>query len=208
MKVFCLLLLTWTTVGCTHRTESQPYPPDHELFPLVIKALSDSTTGELRVDPRPLNPDPRLVVLEQSLADVAPTAVTSPNGPLLEVDEALIKRRTEVLATLGVLIGDALSDNLCSGAMVAPSPGTDHAKKTNCPPTEYRSAVVALPRQGGVFWPGNVDERDRNDGDVWSVRVITQDVGPTGKVAVTIDYVFIRKGTWRLVEARPLFILE
>jgi hypothetical protein len=204
----CILLLACASTACVRRTGSQPYFPDHELFPLVVQMLRDSTAGELRVDPRPLKPDPSLVMLDARLDEIAPTAVTAPGGPLLTTDSSFVKRRETILAGLRISITDALRNNECPGALAAPLPAIEKDKLENCPRIIFGGAIIAVPRPGGVFWPGNFDERADDKGDVWSVRVIRQDIGPNGLIAVALDYVFVREGTWRFIHIRHLFIIE
>jgi hypothetical protein len=53
--------------------------------------------------------------------------------------------------------------------------------------------VVAIPRRGGAYWPGNRDERAQYaNREVYSVRVIERDLRPEGSVEVSSDYVFER----------------
>jgi hypothetical protein len=83
-------------------------------------------------------------------------------------------------------------------------------KRSHCPAESLRAVLVALPRQGGAYWPQNFDERPKYDGrDVWSVRVIVKTLSPNGQVERSADYVFERvKDAWVLLERRLVLIVE
>jgi hypothetical protein len=205
----CAIFVALALTACVHRVPPQPTALDADLFPLVVEQLlREATRPELRIDPRPLKPDPGLVTLDSMVQEVAPTQVGAPGGPLLTLDGEVGARRKKVLSSLRIPITDALLDDRCPGALVAPLPESDAAKRERCPAMDYRSVMIAVPRAGGVYWPGNFDERANDKGEVWSVRVIRQDVGPAGKVAAASDYVFVREAGWRFVKKELLFILE
>ena len=204
-----LVLLVCLTTGCVHSTQSTPYSADDELFALVVEELlADSTWGELRVDPRPLKPDPAILMLHTGLDEAAPRSLTAPGGPLLSGDSTMVKERQRILAAKRVPAYDAFKYHLCSGALAPRPPEAVNVNDEQCPSTEFRSAIIAMPRRGGVFVPGRFDERAADEGDVWSVRVITQDLGPRGSVGGAFDYVFKRDGSWRLVKEELLYIVE
>jgi hypothetical protein len=71
--------------------------------------------------------------------------------------------------------------------------------------------AIALPREGGVYWPNNFDERTKYAGRlVWSVRVISRSVGPRASSEGSADYLFELRGgsEWVFLERRGLLIVD
>jgi len=173
--------------------DSARLPADTTLFAAVVHFLEDDPTGApLRVDPRPLRPDPALVTLHD--VTVVPERVDPEvqARPFADVDAAVVARRSELIERLGRLETDALADARCPGVLVPPGPAVAERRRRHCP-TEgsYRSAALALPRPGPPYWPGNVDERARYAGvDVVSVRVIIRHLSEAGSSERSMDYVF------------------
>ena len=184
---------------------------DLELFEAVLRhMLADSIRPELRVDPRPLRDDPRLVSLHR--VDVIPERwhPDAASAPLANASAELIDARIRVLTRLRIGHTDAIRDARCPGIMTL-SPQDDSLKLAFCPRADHRSVIVGLARAGGPYWPGNIDERRKyGDTTAFSVRVIQRNVGPRGSVELSSDYVFIKiaGSQWQLSEWRPLLIVE
>lgn len=209
----CLLLIT--LAGCTPRLaavgETRVADADGALFAAVLGELvRDSTGGDLRVDPRPLRPDPSLVVLEDVGAPAGRIAPETWKEPLLGSAEGTIRHRESVLASLKYTIADGLHPPRCPGALLAPSPEKEVLRLQFCPGTPYRIVMMATPRAGGIFWPGNRDERSEYTGrNVVSVRVIVTHMTPSGRNQVAMDFVFERKGQdWVFLKSVVLGIAE
>lgn len=186
---------------------------DSALFEATIRqALDRVRNTELRVDPRPLKHDPGLVTLK-GLESVIPDRVApeAHYAPLADSRDAVTQARRNLLIELGIAETDAFKDSRCPGAMIPPSPEVDERKRERCPSTRYNSVIIALPREGGSYWPGNVDERNKYaNRSVYSVRIIETSLHPRGSVEESIDYVFERQADnqWKLLDIRPLLIVE
>jgi hypothetical protein len=167
---------------------------DSALFAAVLRRITADTLVFVTVDPRPLRPDPLLVTLHYF--DVIPDRVDpeAQRNPFAPIDSALIRRRLNVLRSVGVPHADGLRDAGCPGIMLPRPPGSPRRASDACPAEgAYRSVVVAIPRRGGAYWPGNRDERAQYaNREVYSVRVIERDLRPEGSVEVSSDYVFER----------------
>jgi hypothetical protein len=184
---------------------------DTALFRLVVEHLRDSSGDVLRVDPRPLRNDPRLVTLRAF--DMIPGRVEPGlwRDPLASVPASLINTRREALRKLRIAEIDGLNLEPCPGVLVPESPKVNELKLSRCPEKAYRVLMVAIPRRGGSYWPGNFDERGKYlDRSIFTVRVIERSLSPQGSSEVSADYVFERMGMieWRLLERRGLLIVE
>ena len=182
-------------------------------FEAILRhTLARSTAGEIRVDPRPLRPDPSLATLH-GLGEIIPDLIspTAHHVPLAHVEANVIERRQGILAALGIDEADGLHYVACPGFMIPPSDEVLRQRRERCPATEYEIIMLALPRAGGAHLPPNTDERAK-DGDrpVQSVRVIRRKVGPRGSMETSADYVFerVESDAWRLLEIRELLIIE
>jgi hypothetical protein len=197
-----LLALATAAASCAAPRGAAPlYPPagdarlpaDTTLFAAVVHFLEDDPSGApLRVDPRPLRPDPRLVTLHDLTVVPELVDTVAQVRPFAEVDEAVVARRSELIERLGRLQTDAVVDARCPGVLLPTGTAVVERRRRHCP-TEgsYRSAALALPRPGAPYWPGNVDERPRYEGvDVVSVRVIVRHLSAAGSVERSMDYVF------------------
>lgn len=180
---------------------------DAVLFRWTASQLMSSADRPLRIDPRPLPADPDIVSLHslQSIVpdrvrDLADTVSIPAAGPA----------RMSALHALAIDTTDAWEDAKCPGVMIPPSPDVRERKRERCPSDAYNSAVIASPRPGGAFWPGNLDERDKYPGRVFTIRVISRDVSPRGSVEASYDYVYRCTDTRRcdLLEIKPLLIVE
>lgn len=182
---------------------------DMRLFASVIAEL-ELEYGEISVDPRPLKADPRIVTLTRFdlvPAHVSPSANTT---PLADGDTAeIVKKRKSILDSMAIREIDIFASLKCPGKLVPPSDEVSQKREAFCPKSDLTSVIIALPRQGGVYWPENVDERATYP-DAWSMRLIVRSSSPLGSTQVSHDYVFTisKKGDIVLQEKRPLMILE
>jgi len=191
---------------------SEPHQADAILFEAMLQELArDSLGAPLRIDPRPLRDDPRLVTLHD--IDVIPEYVDPAQGraPLAVSMPEVVTSRREVIRRMRLPETDALRDAQCPGATLPPSEAVIARRQEWCPEVSFRSVIAATARDGGVYWPGNTDQRDRYAGrPVRSVRAIVRSISPRGSVESAADYVFERVGdrAWRLVETRVLLVVE
>jgi len=167
------------------------------LFAAVARAV-DSAHAELKpfveIDPRPLKPDPDVMVpIAASFADVG---------------RATVEARAGVLRRLGIPAVDAAALPPCPGVLSFTA--TEEERRRNCPKHTTLVAAIGLPRPGGAYFPGGVDERE--DGarrGQHAVRVLAIRRMPQGFNGVVYDYVMQkRSGRWRLVHGRSLVWLE
>ncbi|HEY0810865.1 MAG TPA: hypothetical protein VGD49_11925 [Longimicrobiales bacterium] len=193
--------------SCAHRASLNNETPDEALFSLVIEQFIAERHGQLRVDPRPLKPDPNLLTLEYSIAEIAPSRVTAEGSALLKVDSAFLQRRIRTLAKYGLRTGDALKRSGCPGHMVPPTPEVLQKKRELCPQGDpYTIAIFAVPR-AGQDTTVEYEPREANL-PAWSVRAIIQDEGSTGWTSYGVDYVFVRESRWRFLKEKVLFVIE
>ena len=176
---------------------------DTSLFAAAVRAIYDGPVeGFLRVDPRPLRADPKLVTLNSALARAVPDRVTASSSPLAEVPAEVIRRRSEVLERLGVRQTDALDRPACAG--LVPWDRRPSIRE-GCPKEgQIKVAILGVPRPGGAYPPSSLDEREEGlRQGYWTVRVIEKLLGPQGATSTTSDFVFEENadGTgWRLVK--------
>jgi hypothetical protein len=207
-----VLILCLPLLGCTgHRISGSVLGTnDSDLFRMVVSQLRADGTP-LRVDPRVLRGDPSIVSLRNmaSLAAALPESAQRVSAGFIE-DTAFVRARRASLVSLDVPETNALADTACPGVMVEPGSRVDSLKTTHCPSSRFRNAVMAAPRQGGAFWPGRVDERQKFGARaVYSVRVISRSLGPQGSVESASDFVFEnRAGVWSLLEVKDLLLIE
>jgi hypothetical protein len=190
-----------------------PAPNDSVLFRLTVAAtLAES--DRTRVDARPLKPDPSLVSL--IVMDVFPEKISAEasRNPWADVNTPVLAARQRVLRELGAPATDALKDMTCKTSifpiMLGGQKATPHPA---CPPEggDYYSTVIALPRQGAAYWPGNLDQRRAYaHRDLYTVRVIQRTMTWRGMAEASHDFVFERatSGTWRLVHKVGLLVVN
>lgn len=184
---------------------------DAELFGAVLQELeNDNYGGELRVDPRPLKNDPRLVTI--SAFDGTPDLIEPDlwRAPVEDGAGMSVSRRRVVLQARHLTEADGLRRPQCPGALRITTPEVEARRAAHCPSQPYRVAMVATPREGGAFWPGNLDERTKYGSvGVVTMRAIVTKLSPQGSIQVSTDFVFRRQSAgWRLLEARRLLMLE
>jgi len=185
---------------------------DSVLFAEVISHLGRDAAIALRVDPRPLRPDAELVTLTD-LGPVLPQRIGpfAQADPLAVVHADVMATREATLRRASIQQTDALADARCPGVMMVPSEDLESRKRDVCPSTSFLSVALALPRAGGPWWPGHVDQRTQfADRDVVSIRVISRHMTPRGSSEAAADYVFERTahGGWSLVEVVRLLVVE
>jgi hypothetical protein len=169
---------------------------DTALFSSVVRAIYSGPAEDfLRVDPRPLKADPRVMAARRD--------------NLADVPGAVLESRSAVLRRLGVPIMDAIDTPACAGALVPPE-GRD---VQGCPrDRQIKVAIVGLPRFGGAYAGGSVDEREQGARQGhWLVRVIEHLMGPKGSSQTISDYVFKRELNgrgWTLVKKRGLEVSD
>jgi hypothetical protein len=170
--------------------------PDTALFSTVVRAIYSGPAEDfLRVDPRPLKADPR--------------AMAARRDNLANVPAAVLESRSEVLRRLGVPIMDAINTPACAGTLVPPERKEVHGCPTG---RQIKVAIVGLPRFGGAYAGGSVDEREQGARQGhWSVRVIEHLMGPNGSSQTISDYV-VQRGDggrgWKLVKKRGLEVSD
>lgn len=208
------LVLIALNAACAGRVPSgrmEGRPEDQVVFESVVRHLLAAWGSALRIDPRRLSADPGVVTLT-SLHTVIPDRVASTSRPSAILREnGDLERRLEVLQSLDAPQGDILEYNRCPGVLVPPILGQDDPKPRWCPRTLRVTAIVSTPRSGGVYWPDNVDDRQRYAArSVYTARVIISDSSPAGSIEQSYDYVFECRTpvTCELLEVRPLLIVE
>jgi hypothetical protein len=185
---------------------------DSVLFAEVISHLGRDAAIAVRVDPRPLRPDAELVTLTD-LGHVLPQRI-SPRAqadPLAVVHADVMATREATLRRASIQQTNALADARCPGIMMVPSKDLDSLKRDACPSTPFLSVVLALPRAGGPWWPGHLDQRTQfADRHAVSIRVIARHMTLRGSTESAADYVFEigAQGRWSLVEVVSLLVVE
>lgn len=167
---------------------------DTALFATLVREIYSGPEDYLRVDPRPLQTDPTVMVARsQNLAEVPPSVVQS---------------RSEVLRRIGVPEVDAVNMPSCAGALV---PLEFRPPGQTCPSKPILVAILGLPRPGGAYAPGYVDEREEGAKQgYWSIRVIERSMDPKGSSTTISDYVVQlddEKG-WKLVKKHGLLAVD
>lgn len=190
-----------------------PVSDDAEVFALVVQHLSTEDPragGSLRVDPRPLKPDPSIVELWPSLAKSIPDRVQAAPEPLAGMSPGVARRRSQVLARLNVSTTDAFAHPSCPGILLPPELQKNREPDRRCPKEVYTAAILSLPRPGGAYWPGNLDQRDDGSHTTWTVRVIRRNLEPVGAGTTALDYVVDHtcEGNWQIRKVVPLVIME
>jgi hypothetical protein len=212
-----LLLALLPVVACLRPTTASESllaapPDDAMLFAAVVRSLQREPSFELRVDPRPLRVDPRLVTLRSF--NVMPDRVDpdAQLNPLADGASGVLAARATFLRSVDLATTDALVDSRCPGVMLPVLPGSNPWRDNGCPSSgSYRSVLIATPRAGPAYWPGNVDHRAQFAGrHVYTVRVIERDMTPRGSVEESSDYVFERdaRQRWVAIERVRLLLVE
>ncbi|MEX0891558.1 MAG: hypothetical protein WEB88_05250 [Gemmatimonadota bacterium] len=189
-------------------------PADSTLFAAVAHFLEEDPGGRpLRVDPRPLRPDPALVSVHEGLdaATAGRVVPATAEQPFAEVEPVILEHRLDLLRRLAVDTARLEAHRACPGVLVPPSPEVPERRQRNCPAEPYRLALLALPREGAPYWPGNVDERPSYAGvQVVSVRSIVRSLGPEGASESATDYLFAftSPDEVRFVKLRALGVVD
>jgi len=210
-RLLAVMSLAWA-VGAFGQSAQQSRAAlalDRALFAATLEALRREPGGPLRVDVRPLVPNPELVTMRDFdiiPERVDPTAATNMFAP---ADSATLAARRAVMRASGLDATDAIKDAKCPGILVPDS----RVKRAKCPASDkpYQSVLVALPREGGPYWPNNFDDRPDFAGrKVYSIRILHLSINNEGSVELSRDLVFELNadGTWRYVRSRSLLIIE
>lgn len=174
-------------------------PSDTALLRSIITHQISIQVGRftVRVEPRPLEPDPDITEVEVGLLGTWSHPAVGP--------------RKSLLTEMGVPTTDALAD--ARGVSAFPPPDV-RERQVGCPAAYYTSVAAAVPRQGGPGWPDQdvdgtavpQDERPTPPG-AFTVRVVLRTVQPHGAVRSVWDYVFVRsRGVWQIHEVVNLFV--
>jgi hypothetical protein len=159
------------------------------------------------VDPRPAGPDPTFISL-----DPAPVPGTSAASFAAGPDVSSIQsRRMRVLTTLRIDSASAPEANSCGSDRVQRL--IDPSIRSTRPCLEgrvFRVALFAVPRNGGPYLPGVVDEREKDGSDIFSVRVIIVELHKEGRAVIATDLVFRRlaDGSPHFVRMRDLVTMD
>ena len=95
------------------------------------------------------------------------------------------------------------------GVASSATPANQESRVRNCPLSPVTSALIALPREQGPYWPQNFDERLVHGDTVFSTRVIIRNAGPHGAMEAAVDLVFARnRGKWVFVARRNILVVE
>ena len=179
-------------------------PTDTALFAVVVAAIADRPDVVVEVDPRPLQPDPAIVVPDG--LDLQPHAA------------ALTKRRSEMLRRMGIEEIDFLEPSRCPFLLAAMAQQSRAWRECEHERTKLR-AIIGLPRPGGIYLPGTrYDEREVGLDRGWRVVRVIHDHRyggveggvPPSRLIVAYDYVIepAPDGGWAFVKKEPLFWLE
>lgn len=194
-------LIAWGAIaflvtGCGHSSTRQTAPDrqsaalDAVVFVPVIQAVARQEQHSIRVDPRPLRPDPNIGVFvrEEHFADAA---------------SMVVRQREDALTELGIPRFQKSMLDMCGsgpgGTLPVIEPGdTTTRREWLSQPQLPTCVLVSLPRPGGVYFPPlDIDRRAASPG-LWTVRVIT--IG-SGQAVDVIDVVLRRgRGEWQLVD--------
>ena len=174
-------------IGCVgHRSRvvnDVSFDSDTSFFAAVVRVVTDSTTGPLRIDPRIGGPP------EQE-----------DGGPLGWVDAPrLVEMRRDVLAKQGVAAASVEIPKGCAG-MLAAKP--DHSEHRACPREHFVFIVIGLPRSTSPHAPAKLHSYE-------AVRVSQISVGPDGFRKANYEYILsLARPGWTLVSRVPLTIAE
>lgn len=184
----------WLMVACAgaqrSQTQSRDLLLDSLLFANVVESLAKSATPlqPLRVDPRPLAGDPEIVSLFR-LPESLQMGKGASAGSLAERVGTEFEARRRVLANRGTRETDAFNDAKCPGAMLPSVGETLEERRAYCPEgAGFYSAIVTMPRKGGAYVPGRIDERAQTD--LFTVRAIVRLVSSSGSAESASDFVF------------------
>ncbi len=196
------------------------------LFAEVVRASAAASASPIRVDPRPLRTgmdakggewlggraDANDLALDSAgVAELVPLDMIKPDSAsLANVPDEMVRQRSRVLSRMGLVETDAMEDSRCPGIMLPPGRKRD---LTACPVAgQFTSVMLSMPRPGGAYWPGVVDEREegRRQGH-WTIRVVERSMEPRGSSTVVVDYVVepkLDRHGWVVVKRVPLFVIE
>lgn len=182
-------------------TASQTSEADTTSFSVIVQLVARESPDHIRVDPRPLRPDPDIGLF------VRPEHFA-------QVDSAVVQARAAELQRMGIeQFRHGTGDRCGSGPGGTPpviEPGdTTTMRDWLSQPVLPTCVLLSLPRPGGVHYPpGKIDRRDADHRpDSWTVRVITVRRGQ----AVDVLDVVVRRGAgriWRIVEVARLDALQ
>lgn len=163
---------------------------DSALFATLIRDLEIRTDRPLRVDPRPLVGDPRL--LQPSASDLA------------EDSEAVLQARTSVLSRLHFPRTDATADLACGvGNMrvADPAVAADTATRSACRTKGRMSSAIATLSWSGAPARFREDAAGETGVEFRTMRVFLISTDPRLGSYTAFDYVFSRTGSrpWRLL---------
>ena len=163
--------------------------PDTSLFGTVLRALPRDSIYQLRVDPRPLKPDPGVVYPHAS--------------DLADISDSVRAARQAVVGGLGATTVDAVEGGDCQaglgGLRRAPSGAPRRA-----PDRRPFCVITALPRPGGAYFPpGATDKRSAAPEGAVSTRAVVL----TASFTVAYDVVALRDaaGGWRVLDVAEVY---
>ena len=192
------------------RRQYNPIEQDAALFEAVLRQLiAGSRSGALRVDPRPLRPNPEVLTLTKVYEVVPDRLSAQAHQTLLADTSRTIAGRRAILHREGIPIADALIATGCPGALSVPTAEIERAWRERCPRTPQRTVIIALPRLGAL--PRKGETATTYPGrEVYSIRVIEHSESPQGADQVTFDLIFERTSArkWVLLERRNLLFVE
>jgi hypothetical protein len=176
---------------------------DVGIFEAVVNGIKAEAGGvPLKVDPRPLLDDPKIVEVHREF--------------YASVPERDVIARSTVLQRLGVGETSNPTQGDCASVSTPPPPPGMISTKANCPKAAFDVAAVALARTGGAYMPSAyipgspIDEREDGErrGQI-SVRVLFTQLDPAGASTRSYDFVMQRGSAgWTIVKKVLVFLSD
>jgi len=205
--------------GCDNLSpaERQIVHTDSEVFEAVAQSqlaagMEDSARlrSLLRIDSRPVD-NTSLLPPQPASAGIAPEDDSTP--PSSATISRMSDERRAILERLGVEEGGPFSFPGCEGIRTGePEPKRGATRSTSgCPRQWRRYVTIGLPRHGVAMIPENVrrtDPRPFDSGEVWTVLVTENSVGPGGQDWKQYAWVLTREPGNAGLSAAAQFLLS
>lgn len=155
---------------------------DTAMFMAVVRERNGLPRMPVKVDPRPLKPDP-------DFWDVNADALVKGEG-------AIVRARRAALEHAGYALTDALRDRECGPLAIPPDINTNPA----CPRDDYYSLILSLAR------PPEPELSRPCEGRQAVVRLVNRSMGPNGALRSVSDFILCDAGgRWRVIDEVNLY---
>jgi hypothetical protein len=182
-----------------------PIERDAAIVAVILESL-DSNGQEMRFDPRPLRPDPRIHTLT-NFSSVIEEFEGRVEEPLLGTEAIQYEEsRVRMANRLGLQTTDHTEDDDCAGMLKPVQFDQVEFVYSDCPESPFRSVIYSLARDVDSEWtpPAGISPEQ-----VKVIRGIELALTPRGMFSASVDYyVLLGEGKPDLIERKQIVIME